>query len=335
MSRTTRTATYANLIIRFGKDEYLLDYLDNIVLPAFEPGLRRTYGKKTSYFFHDVKIDFVECKEDPSLSTHIVFGSFVKNTYLSIPQQYDNKEGLIEVDSEVQSSPSAFFVVTLRNHKLIYMPETIHAPDLTSFQATLQNFLSATRKRWITDQYLSDPKYGKRKELERSIPQPEVDIVALPSKESIALFVRQFDVIDHIQFQILKPNAEDFRSNVWRQFIEDVVDDLEADSAVLHTKKKDGFDKDKAQHQIRDATSGGNQRVVLQGYDEMGNKIKGDNESIKFTSHLYDVPSERRELASTLTKVFFGLIIAGTLRVDRGRDRYLDHPQVLKSFGDD
>lgn len=41
---------FANFILRFGQERVLMDYLEEIVIPAFSSGLERSYGE-TTYFF--------------------------------------------------------------------------------------------------------------------------------------------------------------------------------------------------------------------------------------------------------------------------------------------
>ncbi len=51
------------------------------------------------------------------------------------------------------SAPSSLSALILNSHKLIFMPETAHAPTLVAFQATLQKFVSYKYKEYIEALY--------------------------------------------------------------------------------------------------------------------------------------------------------------------------------------
>src|ERR1700723_2454744 len=133
-------ATFANFICRFGDQKVLLDYAKEIVLPAFfDDTYIRSYGKKAQFFFHEVEqVVLNGDKENPILG---ISGRFIKNTYLTREQIFDPEKGIVLDPANIQSSPSAFFLLILNNHRLIYFPETAHAPDLKTFRATLYDFI--------------------------------------------------------------------------------------------------------------------------------------------------------------------------------------------------
>src|SRR4051794_13492940 len=127
----------ANFICKFGSKN-LLDYLNDVVIPSFtDITLRREHGE-AKYFFHKVQL----INLDANVSRpDAVIGYFVKDTKLRRTQRYVPDHGLIRDTAQLQSSPSAFFMLILNNHKLLYIDETSYTPDLSSMRATINLFL--------------------------------------------------------------------------------------------------------------------------------------------------------------------------------------------------
>ena len=59
----------------------------------------------------------------------VIAGHFVKNSVLAREQVFQNEE-LISDHAEIETSPSAFFVLFLSDHRIAYAPETRFAPTL-------------------------------------------------------------------------------------------------------------------------------------------------------------------------------------------------------------
>src|SRR5687767_8238987 len=124
--------SFANLICTFG-NKGLLEYAESSVIPAFtDPTLNRRYGTHTSYFFHDVSLLRIEQPGEP-VPLLCVYGKFVHNTMLRRTQVYRPAQGLAPDVAEMESAPSAFFVLILNNHKLAYAHETPFAPSIKRF----------------------------------------------------------------------------------------------------------------------------------------------------------------------------------------------------------
>src|SRR5262245_16884504 len=92
----------ANFHCRFGERWVLLDLAEEIVIPAFTTSeLERTYGD-TRYFFYDQQLLRLRGAE-PALG---IAGRFVKDTLLTRNQFFDEKQGLIQDERSMASSPS-------------------------------------------------------------------------------------------------------------------------------------------------------------------------------------------------------------------------------------
>lgn len=122
-----------NFVCKFGKAN-LIDYFEEIVLPAFsDKNLSRKYGQ-TSYFFEKVKLVTVDGRV-------LLVGRIIKDMVLEREQVYEEGKGLLAEADELRSSPSSVFVLILDVHRLLYVKETRYAPSLENFKSTVESFL--------------------------------------------------------------------------------------------------------------------------------------------------------------------------------------------------
>jgi len=130
------SAAFANFICKFG-DKNLLDYAEEVVIPAFTRDTYvRSFGDRTHYHFYEVEL--LNLAEQGKYPIWVLAGRFIKDTELRREQIFDEEKGLIKDEQSMQSAPSAFFILILNNHRLIYFPETAHAPDLSAFKSTVR-----------------------------------------------------------------------------------------------------------------------------------------------------------------------------------------------------
>ena len=94
---------YYNFICRFGARKRLLDYLDDVVIPALtDLDLVRTYGRSTSYFFHDVHVETLG-RDRPK----VIAGQFIKNMTITRTQIFKRGVGIIRNRRRMAMSPTA------------------------------------------------------------------------------------------------------------------------------------------------------------------------------------------------------------------------------------
>jgi len=143
---------FANFTCKFGEHLKLLDLYKEVVHPSFIEGnfLRSLRG--TDYFFIDTQL--VKVRNYKSGAEDLVLaGRLVKNTKLKREQIFRQGQGIIEDKDELESAPTSFFVLTLNNHRLLYMREVAGAPDVKTFQATCQKFLRDRHRVFIDKKY--------------------------------------------------------------------------------------------------------------------------------------------------------------------------------------
>ena len=119
---------YANFVCHFGELE-LLDYLNEIVIPAFVLRRGERRFKDGRYFFDAVEI--VNLSSDTSMQELAICGRFVKDMIVRSEQRWDTVAGTLVTEArKLETAPSAVFVLLLASHKLIYLLETTSAPGL-------------------------------------------------------------------------------------------------------------------------------------------------------------------------------------------------------------
>ena len=132
---------FANFICKFGEAD-MLDYAENVVLPAFtDDTLVRAYGDSSMHFF---EVFLGEADGDA-----VVAGKFIHNTKIHRTHRFVEGRGQIEDRATLETAPSAFFVLFLSNHRLIYFAETSHAPEIGTFRNTIERFIRSKYERFI------------------------------------------------------------------------------------------------------------------------------------------------------------------------------------------
>ncbi len=294
----------------------MLTYVDSVVLPAFlDESLRRPGRKGASYFFHNTAVGEFTHAGQPRVA---VYGRLVYTTVLRRTQIYDTEAGLIQDNEEIDSAPSAFFVLILDNHKLIYANETPYAPPLEQFARTTQLFLNRKHSEFLQAQ--------QRAEGDGAVPvaprlpqvlyeAPSVEIVPLSSTASINDFLLQYEVLKQVQFDVLQTNQEIQAEQLWRG-LEERRSRIHAAKTTVTHKNTTGLDKEEAATQIAEAAATGNQHVRLSGKDHDGNTLKGDNENLRLSVNLPNPPEHPAARAETLINKYDQLTDKGILRTD-------------------
>jgi hypothetical protein len=317
-------ATFANFICRFGAKHVLVDYLVEIVTPAFTRDTYvRTYGRTTHFHFYEVEIVTLDEKSAPPVKA--LAGRFIKDTELTRHQVFDSAKGLIKDEQHMRSSPSAFFVLVLNNHRLIYFPETPHAPTLSEFKATAEHFLRLRHKEYIDELYdrakdsrnASGPQEKvprvTKKQLNERYERPTVEVVTLTAAESVRAFIERYDTLKNINFRLVKPNSDIDAGEIFSQFRE-LTNELNGNRAsVTVSNSKEGLNIDAAIETVAEATASGNQDIALNGIDHSGNKLQGSNEHFQISVPIEEVPATKNGLISRLYAAFKSLTDAGDI----------------------
>lgn len=298
----------ANFITTFGSKGELLDFADEIVIPSFfDDSLVRKHGSSTYYIYEPKWID-LGLNGDRELA---LTGRFIKDTVLSREQIYKRGE-LVEDYEEMQSSPSAFFLLLLRDHRLLYFSETAHAPDLKSFASTLQIYF---RKKWrlhLKQLHGAENNKKTHAQLRKKIPMPVVDVVPLAKSGSVRKLLTEFDKVTRVRFRLIRPNQETDASKVF-QAVRDRIQPLDPGRLDIDVGQADGLDPSETAEAVEEAAKGMNTDIVLRGTDADGNRLKIENEDLALRLPISEPPKTRKSLGKRLYSAFLQQVSDGSI----------------------
>lgn len=335
MAKTTEsTLEMANFICRFGEKLKLLDMFERTVYPAFFGGHMRKYDR-TKYFLYKPELILLEDRSDcPVLG---IAGRFIKDTYLEREQIFDPSRGIIPDSQEMESAPSALFLLVLNTHRLLYVKETGGAPSIATFRSTVLSFLRDSHKSFIDAVFESnsndrknDPTVPKltKKYIVQQFPHPTLEVIPLASEQSLEAFIRKYDLLRSLEIKLVEPNDEIDNEDFF-QALRSRKESINSASTVLkHTNSK-GLDKEETVEQLKAVASQGIQKIKMDGNDEYGDKLSGNNESFKIKT---PVSIERREIDSATRQMyrsFIGLVEHEIIKVPEVSKR---SEQILKEI---
>lgn len=316
--------TFANFICRFGEEKTLLDYAEQIVLPAFlDDKLVRGGSSRSHYHFYEVEPVILE--DNNKVPVIGICGKFIKNTFLTREQFLDPEKGLVKDGRSLKSSPSAYFILILNNHRLIYFPETAHAPDIKTFKVTALSFIKQKHEAFINS-LIKDAKTHHedsaqaRKSIRESNPSATLDIIPLTSEESMDAFLERFSVLKYVEIKLITPNDEFNAGNLFESLKGSLIDAGSENSKIV-SRSKEGFKPKKVGKLLKNAAKTGNQDFVLKGQDENGNDLVGDADSFKIDVPLTTIPLGRVALTEKLYATFKSLIVSGAITIGAMPDK--------------
>lgn len=306
-------AAFANFVCHFG-EKVLLDYAEEIVTPAFMRDYVRTHGERTVYRFHEV--EYVRLGAERGVPVLALAGRFIKDTLLTRHQVFNAEVGLVHDEQSMPSAPSAYFVLILNNHRLIYFPETPHAPDFRPFEATCRRFLKDARREYVDELYREGREGGERvtkKALYDEHRAPTLEVIPLAGQESVEEFMRRYAVLKRIDFRLIRPNDDIVAADILAQ-LRGWGDEMNSDSVGVSMANGQGLDIDAGVDAVVAATGAGNQRVTLNGVDRYGNKLSGNNEQFHISSEMGEVPSSDAGLRERLYQMLRRAMRRGTVQ---------------------
>ncbi|EKU52556.1 hypothetical protein ACINWC323_2256 [Acinetobacter sp. WC-323] len=325
MTSNTYTYELANFVCKFNNHN-LVDMLHEIILPAFT--IEDSWKvKRGVFFFQSVNvIQLPNNKEE----TFAIVGRFIRDTRLTSTQVYDYEtKELKSQKSSIQTSPSAIFVLILNNHRLIYLKETPHAPTLEMFKDTCQTFF-----RRQTKQYIETLPQEARKDFIKTYGLPDVTITPLNTRESLEEFLNQYKKIESIRITLKKRNDElQFKNDLIKkaQLKTDAI--KSSTTTISFANKKEGLDFDQTLEQLDEATEQGNQGILIEGVNESGDMIKGNNEKFKVIKTISGVNLENiLETGKKLYESFLKLSSQKKIIIPETKDSVKNKLEVLKTL---
>ncbi|MBT2119833.1 hypothetical protein KK141_22545 [Dyella sp. LX-66] len=314
---TDRTLELGNLVCRFG-DQVLLDFLDEVVIPAFkDSGLSRKRGN-TEYFLLGVQIANLGVHGGETYKG--IAGRIVKNTRLIREQVYDKAAGLTRSRKTLRTAPSSIFVLILNQHRLLYMKEMVDSPSMSEFRSTMLSFFKYKHGELTDREYeaLKEDERGmpwgektSRIEFLRKYPRPTLEIIPLSSGEDIDVFIDRYATIKYVEFLFKDRNDEVDDAS----FYEALQKKQEAlGDAKLRFSDREGLPKEKVKSEVAAATESGNQRVIISGVDTGGDKLVGNNDDFKIKKPVEALVGGIKDAAKSMFTSFMELVADGVVK---------------------
>lgn len=288
----------------------------------------RKYGKNY-YHFYDAEL--VKIGDDGEVPVLAVCGHFVKNVKLTREQTFDEQGNLIKSPAAMPSSPSAFFVLVLNTHRLIYFFETAHAPDLKSFETTAAHFIKKVRENTINVQYQEAGGGITKKALRERLPRPVVTVVPLAEKEQLAEFIARFEKIKSVKFRLIKPNHETDASEVVNA-VRESFGSMKPDHLDIVASNADTLEISDVKRVVSEAAEVGNTEIKIAGEDSDGDRLRGSNEEFALTVDLPDAAPSDQGLRLQLYGIYKGLVEAGKIKLGAGLDHAADAIKALATL---
>lgn len=306
-------AIFANFICKFGNLN-MADFLREIVLPAFTDDTLVREARGASYHLLDVQLfeSLTDGGDEPAIA-----GQFVKDTVLVREQVFDQATGqLISDEAELESSPSAFFVLLLKDHRLLYFAETRFSPTLSSFQSTMQRFLIRKHRDFIDMLHDSERAENRRiskKALKEGIPVPTLTVVQITNGERLAEFVNRFEKLQRVDLIIHRKNDEPTASSLIKN-AEAFNELLKGEQTRVTTTDRNGLDKDGTINALQNTTDGANETIKFSGIDEHGDRLSGENDDFSVTTVIDHLIGSVKEKAVGLLERFSALVARGEIK---------------------
>ncbi len=303
-SRFVPQVEFANFICKFGEED-LLDYAEEIVIPAFLDTSDSKENRGGTYFLMNVELRLLDDNDESSLA---FVGRLVKNTQIQIAQRYDNKtQRLVMAEQIVDNAPSSLFVLILFNHVLLYVRETLEAPGTEAFGNTMETFLRRKHSRYISEQLRSadvgkriddlaqefqkkdvrGPRTEARKEITQQVrsqhQKPRIEVVPLAGALATQELFDQIKTVNEINVRFVTDNGNEIGKNAAKALEVYFGDkqDLGADSFSINAHSDTGLNRDRALAVVDASLTSNTAHVRFEAVKEDGEKITGDDFRIR------------------------------------------------------
>lgn len=309
----SRSVGFANFVCRFGEKFVLLDLAEEVVIPAFLHGGQRMYGE-SRYIIQDTNI--VSCGDNNR--NLLIVGRFIKDTILSREQKLENGK-LVKSKASMPSAPSAVFALVMDTHKLLYLPETSHAPTLSAFRATTSNLIKKQHQKYIDGIYEAgggQREKETRKSILERLPYPGIEIIPLSSTQDFEHFLKQFKVLEKIKIDLIDTNNETDGMGLVRA-ARNVKNSINAKGVSISYKNNSGLSSNDALNAFTNLAEDGNTKLTLSGKDSAGDQLSGDNEKFKMSVPVETDSDSPKIIGVQLFDVFMQKIKAGLLKIQK------------------
>ncbi|GAB1303978.1 hypothetical protein [Bacillus safensis] len=182
----------ANFNCTFGKDHRpMLDYFFDIILPAFvnddvQEGVHSPKSKP-QFFFENAKLTNVK-------GEFVLAGLIVKRTTLEVKSKIIN--GRLERTNEIHpSDPYSYFIINLKNHRMVLVKNQKGSPTLKNFSVTARDKI----KKFIRKE---------NEHREEKLPDIHLNVVAIPFEGAIEEQLKKVKQIKNVTLRFYPLNGD-------------------------------------------------------------------------------------------------------------------------------
>ncbi|MCY8913184.1 hypothetical protein MOE47_09635 [Bacillus atrophaeus] len=181
----------ANFNCTFGKENQpMLDYFFEIILPAFlkeEDQKKGSKKKDADFFFRDVKLTNVK-------GEFVLAGLIVRSTTLEVKSRIIDGE-LVRTNEVYPSDPYSYFLINLKNHRMVLVKNQKGSPTLKNFSVTARDKI----KTFIREE---------NNVREEKLPNVNLNVVAIPFKGAIEEELKKVKKIKNVTLRFYPLNGD-------------------------------------------------------------------------------------------------------------------------------
>lgn len=309
--------SFANFILRFGPSDVLMSYVEEIVLPAFQNTDRIRKHGDTEFRFYNTRLQKLGTHDGQPIVA--ITGHFVKDTMLRRQQIFRPDRGLVASEAQIESAPSAFFVLILNNHRLLYFAETSGAPSLESFGATAQALLREEWAKFIRERLRHEnvTRRGverlKLMDMKKRLPPPVLRVLRVAGEDAIEETIARFGKITQVRIKLIQPNDENDASEMIDS-VEKTFRPSNPSRLEIVASQPSGLIPEEVSEAVIDASHNQNTEVIVSGLDQEGLTLKADNDEFALSTDISDPPLDDGELAEAAYRVYQDLVAAGKIK---------------------
>ncbi|TGB04702.1 hypothetical protein [Halobacillus salinus] len=187
-----KDAFIANFNCTFGKeDEPLLTNLERVIIPAFQQDYVRKI-KGVNYTIENVRLTMRN-------GIFMLVGLFVKGTHLEVKSQRNSKGELENTDVNIKSDPYSYFVINLKNHRMVLVKNQKGSPTVSQFSNVAE---------WYLKRYVREANSDQESDQEEKLPKPNLHVVAIPLTGKIQEELEKVKKIQRAVFRFYPLNGD-------------------------------------------------------------------------------------------------------------------------------
>lgn len=243
------------------KEEHpMLEYFTSIVYPSLKNDVEKEEKKqekqekekdKTILFFLDTEV-----KENENSGLYVI-GKIVKATTLEVETIFNEKENkLEEVGRKHEAAPYSTFIIFLKNHRMLFIPNQKGSPTISNFRKLIEKNMRIKIKNHNSNS-------------KENIRIKNFNIFELPKKINLLNELKSFDKIKEFYLDIVPLNNDIYKNG---------LDDLEVIRKALGSDKaQQSFKNPTNLDKVADAINETNGQAE---YGIIGRKNSGEKEKV-------------------------------------------------------